>query len=322
MAKAKSAAFLSSASRCANGCSASPRTPNACCKISTRLTGAIRSRKCSGTGLGRSEGAEVDFQSCWLATKQSASSPRVRTRLFGATYMVLAPEHKLVGSNHDARTARRSRDTISASPPRARAISNAPNSRRKRPACSPALMRSIRSTAKKFRSGLRTTCSRAYGTGAIMAVPAHDERDLEFATRNFNLPRSVQVVQADPELGQRSLDLDKDFVRTMAVSCATSASQKSHSTACRRPKPKRKSPPGSRKKVSAKRPSITNCATGCSAGSVTGASRSRLFGNEAPDGNLYHEALPESALPVLPPTLDDYKPTPTASRRWRARRIG
>ena len=81
------------------------------------------------------------------------------------------------------------------------------------------------------------------------------------------------------------------------------------STVCPRPKPKRKSPPGSKKKVSARKPSITNCATGCSAVSVTGASRSRLFGKKTPDGNLYHEALPESALPLLPPSLEDYKPT-------------
>ena len=35
-----------------------------------------------------------------------------------------------------------------------------------------------------------------------------------------------------------------------------------------------------------------------------------------PAGNLYHEALPESALPLLPPTLEDYKPT--AERRAAA----
>jgi leucyl-tRNA synthetase len=46
-------------------------------------------------------------------------------------------------------------------------------------------------------------------------------------------------------------------------------------------------------------------------------SRQRYWGEPFPiiwkkdsAGNLYHEALPESALPVLPPALDDYKPTP------------
>ena len=47
---------------------------------------------------------------------------------------------------------------------------------------------------------------------------------------------------------------------------------------CHRLKPKRKLPPGSKRKVSAKRRSTSSCATGCSAGSVTGASHSRLSG--------------------------------------------
>ena len=47
-------------------------------------------------------------------------------------------------------------------------------------------------------------------------------------------------------------------------------------------------------------------------------SRQRYWGEPFPivwkkdaAGNLYHEALPESALPLLPPTLEDYKPTAT-----------
>ena len=46
-------------------------------------------------------------------------------------------------------------------------------------------------------------------------------------------------------------------------------------------------------------------------------SRQRFWGEPFPiiwkrdaDGNLYHEALPESALPVVPPELTDYKPAP------------
>ena len=54
-----------------------------------------------------------------------------------------------------------------------------------------------------------------------------------------------------------------------------------------------------------KRLSITNSVTGFSAANVIGANRFQSFGKTAMD----HESLPESALPLLPPKLDDYKPT-------------
>ena len=48
-----------------------------------------------------------------------------------------------------------------------------------------------------------------YGTGAVMAVPAHDQRDFEFATK-YGLPIKV-VIHPDPELGQASKTLDTAF---------------------------------------------------------------------------------------------------------------
>jgi leucyl-tRNA synthetase len=138
----------------------------------------------------------------------------------------------------------------------------------------------------------------SYGTGAIMAVPAHDTRDFEFAQK-FNLP-VIQVVQPnDIKTDWQGFTDDGVAVNSGFLDGLPTAEAK------------KKSPHGSKKKVLARKPSITNCATGCSAVSVIGASRSRLFGKLIPDGESYHEALPEGALPVLPPTLEDYKPTAT-----------
>ena len=116
--------------------------------------------------------------------------------LFGATYMVLAPEHPLVDRITTPSSARPS--TPTARPRAARATSTAPTWPRRRPASSPAAMPSTRSTASRFPIWIADYVLMGYGTGAIMAVPGHDERDFEFA-QTFDLP-IVRVVA--PSLDQ------------------------------------------------------------------------------------------------------------------------
>ena len=126
--------------------------------------------------------------------------------LFGATYMVLAPEHPLVDvitanewpgddvvsdwssaaldawkgcSARRARPPTRWRATAS-SRPRSRS-SSARRKGARRPACSPARSRSIPPTRQRIPIFIADYVLMGYGTGAIMAVPAHDERDFEFA---------------------------------------------------------------------------------------------------------------------------------------------
>ena len=110
--------------------------------------------------IGRSEGAEIDFAVDGPAGVQLRVFTTRPDTLFGATYMVLAPEHELVPKLADSRAARR-RSTPIATPRRARASSSAPSCKKTRPASSRAPMPSIRRPAARFRSGSPTTCSRA-----------------------------------------------------------------------------------------------------------------------------------------------------------------
>ena len=96
-------------------------------------------KKMQRNWIGRSEGAEVDFapgESPTRAESTSASSPPGPDTLFGATYMVLAPEHPLVDAITTPAADGR-RDSVPEPRPPARATSSAPSWPRRRPASSP-----------------------------------------------------------------------------------------------------------------------------------------------------------------------------------------
>ena len=144
--------------------------------------------------IGRSEGAEVDFK---VADHDDATIRVYTTRpdtLFGATYMVLAPEHPLV-------------DAITTAAQRAAVADYREAAGRK--------SELERTELAKDKTGVATGAHAvnpvngeeipiwisdyvlvSYGTGAIMAVPAHDQRDYEFA-RTFDLP-IVPVIGGGP----------------------------------------------------------------------------------------------------------------------------
>jgi leucyl-tRNA synthetase len=185
--------------------------------------------------IGRSTGAEVDFLiapnvapcespgaksgglAAWRAGRQSSGYPerpgddviRVYTTrpdtLFGATYMVIAPEHPLV----ERLTTREQRSVVEAYRQAAAAKSDLD-----------------RTELAKEKSGVFTgNCAinpvngepipiwiadyvlASYGTGAIMAVPAHDERDFEFA-KQYDIPIRAVVQPGDhvpPEAAEKIL---------------------------------------------------------------------------------------------------------------------
>ncbi len=154
--------------------------------------------------IGRSEGAELSFPVAGRAEPIRVFTTRPDT-VFGATYLVLAPEHPLVDELADP--ARR--DEIEAYREAARAkdqIERSDAGREKTGlylgagATNPA-------TGREIPIWISDYVLMGYGTGAIMAVPAHDTRDHEFATK-FGLP-IIEVIRA-PEVTGGAPDGDEE----------------------------------------------------------------------------------------------------------------
>ncbi|MGA2870903.1 MAG: class I tRNA ligase family protein, partial [Verrucomicrobiota bacterium] len=177
--------------------------------------------------IGRSEGAEVDFQVAGSAEKIRVFTTRPDT-LFGATYMVLSPEHKLVSQI----TTPEQKPAVADYQAFAAGKSDLE-----------------RTELAKDKSGVFTGAYAlnpvnggkipvwiadyvlaSYGTGAIMAVPAHDTRDFEFA-KKFNLP-VIQVVQPnDPKIDWQNFTDDGVAVNSGFINGLPTAEAKKKITA-------------------------------------------------------------------------------------------
>ena len=149
--------------------------------------------------IGRSEGAEILFA---LENPALGDLKVFTTRpdtLFGATFMVIAPEHPLA----DALTTPAQRDAVSAYRRQAAAKSDLERTDLAKGEKTGVFSGSF---AINPVNGARIPVWVAdyvimgYGTGAIMAVPAHDERDFAFAQK-FSIP-VIQVIEPDHEDGR------------------------------------------------------------------------------------------------------------------------
>jgi leucyl-tRNA synthetase len=138
--------------------------------------------------IGRSEGAEIEFGVKGLDEKIRVFTTRPDT-VFGATYMVLAPEHPLVpkitGASEQT-AVERYRDQAKFKSERDRGIET------EKTGVSTGGYAINPATKKEIPIWIADYVLMGYGTGAIMAVPGHDERDWEFA-KKFNLP-IIEVV--------------------------------------------------------------------------------------------------------------------------------
>jgi leucyl-tRNA synthetase len=263
--------------------------------------------------IGRSEGAEIDFrvaQASGLRTKEdrkrdARATIRIFTTrpdtLYGATYMVLAPEHSLVDlivgeeqwpavREYRERTARKSElERTDLAKEKTGVFTGAY-------AINPA-------NEERIPIWIADYVLLGYGTGAIMGVPAHDARDLEFA-RKFDLPIR-QVVRPPGEEEPIGFVGEGTAVNSPAIDGLPSAQAIRKMTEWLQ-------------------------ARGSGKGAVNYKLRDWLFsrqrywgepfpivwrlqsasgGSRAED--RHHRALDEKELPVVPPPLEDYKPTGT-----------
>ncbi len=151
--------------------------------------------------IGRSEGAEIRFAVDGHEAEIAVFTTRPDT-LFGATFMVLAPEHPLV----ETITTSGQREAVDAY--RAQAASRDLVSRKvgdREKTGVPTGARAINpATGQPIPVWIADYVLMEYGTGAIMAVPGHDERDFEFAGK-FSLP-IIRVVAGEGHDGATPLE--------------------------------------------------------------------------------------------------------------------
>ena len=146
--------------------------------------------------IGRSTGAEVDFQIKDTEDKLRIYTTRCDT-LFGVTYMVVSPEHPYLDKYKDQIKNWEEIVAYREQASRKSDFERAELAKDKTGVAIDGLTAINPVNGKEVPIWVSDYVLRSYGTGAIMAVPAHDERDWEFA-KKFHLP-IIQVVAKNGE---------------------------------------------------------------------------------------------------------------------------
>jgi leucyl-tRNA synthetase len=239
--------------------------------------------------IGRSEGAEIDFKIENVDQQIRVFTTRPDT-LYGGTFLVLAPEHSLVDlivTEEQWPAVREYRERAA----RKSELERADLSKEKTGVFTGAYAINP-ATNEKIQIWIADYVLLGYGTGAIGGVPAHDDRDLEFA-KKFDLP-IVVVVQPTGDEPAFGFAGEGIAINSPVINGLTSAEAKKKITAWLRER-------------------------GLGKRAINYKLRDWLFSRQRYWGEPFpivwesgkHRALQEKELPVVPPPLDDYKPTGT-----------
>jgi leucyl-tRNA synthetase len=286
--------------------------------------------------VGRSEGAEVDFfvgkpglaHSEWRTGRAGAGFPenaesdaiRVYTTrpdtLFGATYMVLAPEHPLL----EKLTSPERRAEVEAYRRRVASMSEEDRiaGRGEKSGVFTGGYAINPATSDQIPVWIADYVLISYGTGAIMGVPGHDERDFEFA-RKFGLP--VRAVVMPPESWLAQMDVKTSEYAERIAELASAFVDDGHAIQSAGPEVSLDGLPTADAKQTITG-WLSRSSLGCPAIKYKLRdwlfSRQRYWGEPIPilhevdgDGTPtgLTEAVTEEELPVLLPELEDFKPT-------------
>lgn len=159
--------------------------------------------------IGRSKGAEVDFQLAGKEDKLRVYTTRPDT-LFGATYMVISPEHPLIDKYSSEINNMSAIEEYREIASRKSEFERTELVKEKTGVELDGIKAVNPVNGKEIPIWISDYVLMTYGTGAIMAVPAHDTRDWEFA-KKFNLPL-VQVVQ-----GKKPVDVNEEAFTDVAT---------------------------------------------------------------------------------------------------------
>ena len=270
-----------------SGSSASPTTRRRSSTTSTRSTGPSRSRPASATG----SAVRTARRSSSASRSSTRTCPVFTTRpdtLYGATFFVLAPEHELVAANRLATSPRLRRRTAAKKTKERAAATEKTGVFTGLHAVNPV-------NGERLPVYVADYVLTDYGTGAVMAVPAHDQRDFDFATA-FDLPVRQVVRPPDGEVDESVAYVEHSEGEVLVNSAEFDGMP---------------APEGGRRIVERLEAEARGrfainfgCATGASRGSATGAARSR----SSTATRAGSSRSPRSELPSCCRTIEDYKP--------------